>query len=58
MNKFFVRQKLSIDDITHLSDVDSEYAINTLRINIGDVVEIETYEAIYLGIITDIQKNL
>lgn len=57
MNKFFVRQKLSIDDITHLSDVDSEYAINTLRINIGDVVEIETYEAIYLGIITDIQKK-
>jgi 16S rRNA (uracil1498-N3)-methyltransferase len=57
MYRFFVKHKLSIDDITHLSDSDSEFVINQLRLKIESFVEIETYEAIYLGVITDISKS-
>ncbi|MDY0097171.1 MAG: RsmE family RNA methyltransferase [Candidatus Dojkabacteria bacterium] len=57
MNRFFIKHKLDIFDITHLSDSDSEFAINQLKVKVEDVVEIETYEAIYLAIVTDISKN-
>lgn len=57
MNRFFIKHKLSINDITHLSDSDSELVINHLKLKIEEFLEIETYESIYLGIITDISKT-
>lgn len=54
MQRFFVRHKLSEGDYTHLADSDSELAINDLKLDIEDPVEIETYENIFLGRITDI----
>ena len=57
MNRFFIKHKLDIFDITHLSDSDSEFAINQLKVKVEDIVEIETYEAIYLAVVTDITKN-
>ena len=57
MHRFFIRHKIDILDITYLSDSDSEFAINELDIKVEDILEIETYEAIYLGIVTDIGKN-
>jgi len=57
MYKFFVSHKLTEGDITHLSDKDSSFAINSLKIQTEDVLEIENYEAIFHAIITDIQKN-
>lgn len=57
MHRFFIRHKLDVFDITYLSDSDSEFAINELDVKVEDIVEIETYEAIYLGIVTDIGKN-
>lgn len=57
MNRFFIKHKLSIEDISYLSDSDSELAINHLKLKIEDFVEIETYESIFLAVITDISKN-
>jgi len=57
MNRFFIKHKLSIDDVIHLSDSDSELVINQLKLKIEDFIEIETHELIYLGIITDISKT-
>lgn len=55
MQRFFVRHKLSEGDYTHLSDSDSELVINNLGLEIEDPVEIETYENIFLGRITEIE---
>ena len=57
MNRFFVKHKLSIEDITHLSDSDSEFVINNLKLKPETFIEVETYESILLGIITDISNN-
>ncbi|PKN02539.1 hypothetical protein CVU76_00655 [Candidatus Dojkabacteria bacterium HGW-Dojkabacteria-1] len=57
MYKFFVSHKLTEGDITHLSDKDSVFAINSLKIKIEDILEIENYESIFHAIVTDIQKN-
>lgn len=57
MNRFFVGHTLKEEDIAHLSDKDSIFAINVLKINIEDIVEIENYDSIFLAIVTDIQKN-
>lgn len=57
MQKYFVRHNLTVGDITHLSDSDSELAISSNTLQIEDVVEIETYENRYLAQITDISKN-
>jgi 16S rRNA (uracil1498-N3)-methyltransferase len=57
MNRFFVKHKLDIGDITHLSDTDSIFAIEKLNLKVETFVEVETYEAIFLGIVTDISKN-
>ncbi len=54
MNRFFVKHKLSIDDVVHLSDSDSELVISHLKLKIEDFIEIETYDCIYLGVITDV----
>jgi len=57
MNRFFVKHKLSINDVTHLSDSDSELVINHLKLKPENFIEIETYEALFLGVITDTRKN-
>jgi 16S rRNA (uracil1498-N3)-methyltransferase len=57
MQKFFIPHKLKIGDITHLSDSDSELVISQDSLHIEDLVEIETYEKIYLAQITDITKT-
>lgn len=54
MNRFFIGHKLTEEDIVHLSDKDSSFAINKLQLKIEDLVEIENYQSIYLGTITDI----
>ena len=57
MPKFFIPHKLKVSDLTHLSDSDSELVISQDSLHIEDLVEIETYEKIYLAQITDITKS-
>lgn len=57
MQKFFVKHKLSLDDITHLSDSDSKNIIEQVQLDIEDYIEVETYERKFLAQITDIQKG-
>jgi len=57
MQKFFLRHKLSVDDISYLSDSDSKIVIAEHKLNIEDPIEVETYEKKYLAQITDIKKN-
>ena len=57
MQKFFIRHKLSVDDITNLSDSDSELVITEGKLDIEDVVKIETYEREFIGQITDMTKS-
>ncbi len=57
MHRFFVKHKLDINDTAHLSDSDSIFAINKLKLNIEDFIEIETYESIFLALIGNIEKS-
>lgn len=57
MQKFFVRHKLTVGDITNLSDSDSELIIKEKKLNIEDIVTIETYEKVFYGQITNISKG-
>lgn len=57
MKKFFVRHKLSIDDIAYLSDSDSKIVISENTLHIEDPIEVETYEKRYLAQITDMKKK-
>ena len=57
MKKYFVKHKLTLGDITNLSDSDSELIISDKELNIEDIIQIETYEKIFLGQITDISNN-
>ena len=57
MNRFFIKHKLSIGDVTHLSDSDSEFVINNLKLKPENFIEVETYESIFLGVITDTEKS-
>ena len=54
MQKFFIPHKLQLGDITHLSDSDSELVISQNILEIEDLIEVETYEKIFIGQITDI----
>lgn len=54
MQKFFVKHKLSVEDITHLSDSDSKNIIEKGKLQIEDYIEIETYEKRFLAQISDI----
>jgi 16S rRNA (uracil1498-N3)-methyltransferase len=56
MLKFFIRHKLSLGDITYLSDSDSKLIIKEGKYSIEDIIEIETYEKHFYGQITDITK--
>ncbi len=55
MQKFFVRHKLSVEDITYLSDSDSRNIIEKGDLDIEEYIKIETYEKVFLAQITDIQ---
>jgi len=55
MQKYFVRHKLSVGDITYLSDSDSEIAISKNSLVLEDPVEIETLEKIFLAQVVDIK---
>lgn len=57
MKRFFIKHKLSVEDITYLSDSDSELVINHLKLKIENFVEIETYESIFLAVISNISKS-
>jgi len=57
MQKFFIRHKLSLGDITNLSDSDSEHIIKEKLYDIEDVIKIQTYEREFLAQITDITKG-
>jgi 16S rRNA (uracil1498-N3)-methyltransferase len=57
MQNFFVKHKLSVDDITNLSDSDSELVISEGKLDIEDIVKIETYERVFYAQITDITKS-
>jgi len=55
MQKYFVRHKLRVGDITSLSDSDSEIAISKNSLVLEDPVEIETLEKIFLAQVVDIK---
>jgi 16S rRNA (uracil1498-N3)-methyltransferase len=57
MQKFFIKHKLSTDDVIHLSDSDSKNIIEQKILKVEDLIEIETYEKKFLGQIVDIHKN-
>jgi 16S rRNA (uracil1498-N3)-methyltransferase len=57
MQKYFVKHKLSVGDITHLSDSDSQLVISEGLLDVESLVTIETYENVYMGQITDISKG-
>jgi 16S rRNA (uracil1498-N3)-methyltransferase len=57
MQTFFIRHKLSVGDISHLSDSDSELVISEGKLKIEDIIEVETYENVFLAQITDISKS-
>lgn len=57
MQKYFVKHKLSVEDIAHLSDSDSRNIIEKGKLNIEDYIEIQTYEKRFIAQITDIQPN-
>lgn len=57
MKKYFIKHKLTVGDITHLSDSDSELVISSNELDIEDILEIETYEKNFLGQITDISSS-
>jgi len=57
MKKYFIKHKLTVGDITHLSDSDSELIISNKDVKVEDIIEVETYEKIFLGQITDTANN-
>ncbi len=57
MNRFFIKHKLNIDDTVHLSDSDSELVINSIKLKVENFIEVETYDAVYLAVITDISNK-
>lgn len=56
MEKYFVRHKLKTGDMVNLSDSDSEIIIKEGKLNIEDVVKIETYEKTFLAQVSEIGK--
>lgn len=57
MQTYYIPHKLKVGDITHLSDSDSEIVISQGKLNEQDLVEIETYDKIYIGQITYIETS-
>ncbi|MCD4811131.1 RNA methyltransferase [bacterium] len=57
MQTYYIPHKLKIGDITHLSDSDSEMLISQQKLKEQDLVEIETYDKIFIAQITYIEKG-
>lgn len=57
MQEFFIRHKLSLGDITNLSDSDSEHIIKENLYEIEDVIKVQTYEREFLAQITDVTNG-
>lgn len=57
MQNFFVRHKLTTGDVTHLSDSDSKLILQEKKLNLEDLVQVETYERIFLAQISDMENN-
>lgn len=57
MQKFFIRHKLSVGDITHLSDSDSELVLASKKLQEEDIITIETYEKTFLAQIVSLHEN-
>lgn len=54
--KFFIPHKLSIGDITNLSDKDSLFLMNSTDLKEEDLIEVETLKAVFLARITFIDQ--
>lgn len=52
MKRFFLRHKVRPEDITHLSDTDSKFIIETKSLNEEDMIEIATINELFLAQIT------
>ncbi len=57
MQTYYIPHKLTIGDITHLSDSDSELIISQNKLHEQDLVQIETYNKIYIAQITYIDTS-
>ncbi|MCD4756544.1 RNA methyltransferase [bacterium] len=57
MQTYYIPHKLKIGDITHLSDSDSEMIISQQKLHEQDLVEIETYDKVFIAQITYIEKG-
>ncbi len=57
MQTYYIPHKLKIGDITHLSDSDSEMLISQQILKEPDLVEIETYDKIFIEQITYMEKG-
>jgi len=57
MQTYYIPHKLKIGDITHLSDSDSEMLISQEKLHEQDLVEIETYDKVFIAQITFIEKG-
>ena len=56
MKRYYIRHKIKVGDITHLSDQDSERVISGRWHNEEDLIEAECPNELYLGRITFIDK--
>lgn len=57
MKSYYIPHKLKVEDITHLSDSDSELIISNRLHNIEDIIQIESLYEIFHAQITDISKS-
>jgi 16S rRNA (uracil1498-N3)-methyltransferase len=57
VKSYYIPHKLKVGDITHLSDSDSEIVISNKLHDIEDIVNLETLEKVYRGVVTDISPT-
>lgn len=57
VNSYYIPHKLKVGDIAHLSDSDSEIIIAKQLHEIEDIINIETLQAVFRAVITDISKS-
>lgn len=57
MQRFFIRHKVSPEDITHLSDTDSKFIIEQNLLEPESFIEVATVDELFLAQITYIDKN-
>jgi 16S rRNA (uracil1498-N3)-methyltransferase len=57
VNSYYIPHKLKIGDITHLSDSDSEIIISSKLHEVEDIINVETLQAVFRAVITDISTS-